>query len=245
MLFEYIIECEHHFKSLVAYYYSESYQEQKYPYLYTENYNSKDILKVSNLTASLSKIIKNKINESTPNSIKHYINQHQDVPLWVLCNYMTLEQTLLFYKLMTPSDQNKIAKEIGKLTNENLNSKTVILRPKHVISFMSNILETRNLVVHNNRVLDYKCSRNTPYIKELHTVYEIQPKEGRQDIFNVFVVMRCFLTKNQFAKLHNILRKRVRKLKNELNTISYNEVLSSLGFPEDWHDISTLSQNNE
>lgn len=229
ILFKYIMECENHFKSLVSYFYSEHYQNQKYSYLHIENYNNNDIHDVVSLTSCLSKIIKFKNNETNSNSIKHYVKKHHDVPIWVLINYMTLGQTLYFYKLMTQSDQNRISKEISKLICDSLKTKSIILQPKHIITFISNVIEVRNLIAHNNQILNYKCKRNNPYIKELHSVYGINPKDSRQDIFNVFITMQCFLSENQFEQLHNDISEIVNKLRDELNTISCNKVLSSLG----------------
>lgn len=43
---------------------------------------------------------------------------------------------------------------------------------------------------------------------------------------------------DEITRLHNTLRKRIRLLTNKLTTISTNDILKELGFPENWH-IST------
>lgn len=62
IFFKSILEIEKHFKSILAYRFSEKYQNEKYAYLIASNYNSDDILQVTKLISSLSKITNNSIN---------------------------------------------------------------------------------------------------------------------------------------------------------------------------------------
>ncbi|MFR4948157.1 Abi family protein [Thomasclavelia spiroformis] len=87
IFFKSIIDAEKHFKSILAYRFSEKFKDQKYAYLIASNYNDNDILEVTATISSLSKII-NKHKTKKDNSINHYINKHNDVPFWILTNYM-------------------------------------------------------------------------------------------------------------------------------------------------------------
>lgn len=82
IFFKSILEIEKYLKSLISYYFSESHREN-YAYLNAKNFKDDDILKVTQTIANLSKIIEKKQKEKNQNSIKHYINQHHNVPLWV------------------------------------------------------------------------------------------------------------------------------------------------------------------
>lgn len=244
ILFKYIIEIEKRLKSIIAYYFSEAHQNNAYPYLYANNFNSNNILKVAPLISSISNIIKKYSNSPMNNSIKHYIKVHKGVPLWVISNYMSFGQIVLFYKCMKIQEQNKVAKEFSLLLNNSLGRNDIKLQVKHIISYLDNLLEIRNLVAHNNRVLGYTCKQNTLYIKELHSQHNIMPNAPRQSIFDVFIIMRCFLDKNQYIELHNAIHKRIKNLKKDIKTIDSNKILDSLGFTESWYDNGKMQLKN-
>lgn len=241
IFFKSILEIEKYFKSLISYYFSESHREN-YAYLNAKNFKDDDILKVTQTIANLSKIIEKKQKEKNQNSIKHYINQHHNVPLWVLSNYMTFGQIIIFYTYMKDSEKNKIAKIFSTFLSENLGIQNIKITPKHVVSFLNNICEARNIVAHGNKFLGFKCKENTLYISELHSHYGISSTAPRQDVFNVYIIMRVFLSKNQFSIMSNSLRKRTQQLSKKVTSIDYNTITQSLGFPNDWKDLNCLPQ---
>lgn len=71
------------------------------------------------------------------------------------------------------SIQNRIAKDLSVFLAENLELKKCLLQPKQLISYLNNIVELRNIVAHNNRVLGFNCRQNTIYNNELHSKYGI------------------------------------------------------------------------
>ena len=241
-LFNYIIEAERHFKAVISHRFSEKYKDEPYAYLRTTSYNHDSLLEVAKHTSVLSNVIQRYGKDKHPNSIKHYLNNHTDVPLWVLSGYLTFGQVVKFYTLLEPNLKNQIAKDLSNFLSENLGS-TEILASETLEVFLHNIVEVRNIVAHNNKLLGHKCKKNTKYLKKLHEQYGIQNNSPRQDVYNVIINMQCLLTKNQYSKLHNTLLKRTKNLNNNLHTISCNKIIQSLGFPADWHlTTSKLNQ---
>ena len=200
------------------------------------------ILQVTQTIASLSRTIVRKQKEKIPNSVKHYINQHHNIPLWVLSNYMTFGQIITFYTHMKDSEKNKIAKVFSQFLSDNLNIQNIKISSKHIVSFLKNICEVRNIVAHGNKFLGFKCKDNTLYLNELHSCYGVLNMAPKQDVFNVYIVMRVFLSKNQFGIMSNSLRKRTINLSKKVNSIDYNAITQSLGFPKDWKDSKCLPQ---
>lgn len=241
IFFKSILEIEKYLKSLISYYFSESHREN-YAYLNAKNFKDDDILKVTQTIANLSKIIEKKQKEKNQNSIKHYINQHHNVPLWVLSNYMTFGQIIIFYTYMKDSEKNKIAKIFSTFLSENLGIQNIKITPKHVVSYLNNICEVRNIVAHGNKFLGFKCKDNTLYLSELHSHYGISSTAPRQDVFNVYIIMRVFLSKNQFSIMSNSLRKRTQQLSKKVTSIDYNTITQSIGFPNNWKDLNCLPQ---
>ena len=242
IFFKAVLEIEKLFKSMIAYYFSEKHREN-YAYLIASNFKNDDIIKVTQMIATLSKIIWKAKKNKTPNSINHYIKVHHNVPLWVLINEMSFGQTIVFYEHMKDSEKNKVAKKLSEFLSENIEIPNIKLTPKYIISYLNNICEMRNIVAHGNKFLGYRCRENTIYLNELHSLYGILPNSPRQDIYNVFVVMRVFMSKNQFAITNNSLRSRVKQLSKKITTIDYNVILNSLGFPREWQDLPKLAQD--
>ncbi|MFR8064987.1 Abi family protein [Thomasclavelia spiroformis] len=242
VLFKYIIESEKHLKSIIAYRFSEMYKDIDYAYLVATNYNSKNILEVTSLISNLSNIIKWQLKDKNSNPIKHYVHNHNVVPFWILTNYMNFGQMVKFYKHLKTSLQNKIAKDFSKFLNENLNTTKTKLTPAQLLSYLENVVELRNIVAHNNRILGFKCRNNTIYLKELHSQYISNPNSQRQDVFNVFIIMQCLLSKNQYAQLHNTIHKRIKNLSCYLKTIPISIILDSIGFSQDWYNNGKIKQ---
>lgn len=243
ILFKSILQAEKHLKSIISYYFSEAHQDQSYSYLIATNFRNNDILKISPLISNLSNIIAKYKSKDFQNSIKHYINYHDNVPLWVLSNYMSFGQIIIFYKHMNLSEQNKVAKEFSKFLRQNLEIPSIRLEVSELITILDNILEVRNIVAHNNRLLDFRCKRNIPYIHNLHCKYTNNPNSPRQDVYHVLIALQCLLTKNQYAQLHNSIRSRAKNFNRKLSTIPCNMILQSLGFPIDWFNTEKLKQD--
>lgn len=239
IFFKYIIEIEKHFKSILAYRFSEKYKDQKYAYLVASNYNNNDILQVTNTISQMSNII-NKYKCKKNNSISHYIRKHNDVPFWILTNYMNFGQLLYFYKYLDDSLKNKVAMDFSYFLADNLNLDKIQLTPTNLISYLENVLELRNIVAHNNRLLGFTCKGHVHYLEKLHCQYHITHNSQKQDIYNVFIVMQCLLSKNQYTLLHNSLLKRIKYLNKKLSTIDTNIILNSLGFPENWYNTNQI-----
>lgn len=128
--------------------------------------------------------------------------------------------------------------------------KYCILRSEHTFHYMlcfmymKNIEEVRNRCAHKNKLLGHICHTDVKYLSDLHQKYGIKNTDQRNDIYNVFIVLQCFLTKTQYAQLHNTVRQRFRTLENKLTSINVNVILQSLGFPNDWHKITPILPQN-
>lgn len=62
----------------------------------------------------------------------------------------------------------------------------------------------------------------------------------RTSTFITFINLQCFISDYEYATLHNAIRKRMITLDKQINSISIELILSSLGFPKDWHKSPKL-----
>lgn len=111
-VFKSIMEIERHFKSILAYNYTKIFKDNLYSYLDINNYESNLILDVANTTSLFSKKISLKSREKNNNSIKHYINNHNSVPFWILVDHLTFGEVIKFYKLNKEKIRNAVVKDL-------------------------------------------------------------------------------------------------------------------------------------
>ncbi|UPQ86054.1 Abi family protein [Ignavigranum ruoffiae] len=227
-----IISAEKHIKGIIAYRFSEVYKDEPYAYLKTNNYNGDDLLGISTTISKLSKIIRSKSSEKKSNPIKHYYNQHGNIPVWVILPFCTLGEITYFYRHLDHKLRNRIAKDFSNYVLQNTNS-SVILEPKFIDGLLKNLTDIRNIAAHNNRLFHFKC-RNT--LTNHDTIYSdlTERKPELNSVFYTLVLLRCFLTKNEYDNFKNALRNRSRSLNNSISSISAYEIISSLGFPREW-----------
>ena len=229
-----ILEAEHHIKSITAHRFAESYQNQQYAYLDTKNYDNDKILDVGYIISKLSKIVNyNKNRRGT--SINHYYTNHKDVPIWVLTDYLEFGDTRHIIENLPTSLQNKIAKDLVSFIKTNNPNFTGVFPPETMISFLKNINQTRNVCAHNNRLLNYNCSANSVYFAPIHDDFNLHDDDSRKTVYSTVVSLQCFISAEEFNRLWNTLRKKVRKLENKIKSVDINIINATLGFPDNWH----------
>lgn len=236
-----IVDAERHFKSVLAYRYSEVYPE-KYSYLNINNFKTNNdarrLSQVTNLTNILARLVNKLTQDRHNNAIKHHYNQHNNVPFWVIVNELTLGQTFNFYRNLNEELKNQIARDLSSFLQANIQyihgvDSNKILSGQLLENIFMNILEVRNVTAHDNKLFGYKCRNNLPVLPQAE-YYDFERDVQRQSVFYVFISLQCLLSNMQYAQLHNTLIKRTKALNNKLKVIDANVILETLGFPEDW-----------
>ena len=229
-----ILEAETHLRAIFSYRFAEMYQNEPYAYLNIKCYEEEQTLPAIKTISSLAQTISNNLRQKN-GSIAHYVRKYKHVPIWVLVNYLNLGE--LRYLLLHAKKplQNSIARDFTDFISQNISGNLAPFPPETLNSFIDNINQVRNICAHNNRILEFRCHQNAKYWKPLHSKYNLTPDDDKRSTYSVFITLQCFLSKHEYATLHNTSRKRIRTLSNKLKTISINDVLSKLGFPNDWH----------
>lgn len=242
LFMKYIIISEKHFKSIFAYNFAKEYHDKPFAYLDTSNYPPGNPLELTKRLSFISKKINNLVKDKNNNSVKHHYNKHHDVPIWVIVNDITLGDIIKLYKLIDQKTRNEIAKDVYNIFKTNV-SKTETLEPSYLDTILENILNVRNCVAHNNKLLDFKCRKNINYISSLFDDIEENRTSNRQRPFHVFIAMKCFLPVEDYAIFHNSILKRAKNMSRKLNTNITNKILKAYGFPLDWHlNTNTIPQ---
>ena len=238
--FKAVLAAEAHLKAIFAYHFAEAYHNVHYSYLDIACYDPNRTLDAVQTIHRLSGII-NRQKHFSESSIYHYIHAYNNVPIWVLINYIDFGDLRYMIINSRKSVQNKVAHDISEFAKQNLPN-IKIFPPEHMIDLLANLNELRNICAHNNRLTGFKCRRDSRYWPELHDQYNLTQLRERRDIYSLYVALQCFLSETEFSCLHNTIRKRMRTLSKGLKSIDINHILKALGFPANWHTTSQVRQ---
>lgn len=238
---EYILKIENSMRALIAYYFSQAYGNDNY--LKLDNFETfkninvtvqkkqKQIKFIQSLIGNINKNIANNVENKY---IGHYITNYGFIPLWVLVNILSFGDICNFYRLMKQKERIHISMVFNIAETD--------------LSSLLNILsKTRNLCAHDERLYNYEFP---PYTGINDTIYHSQlnlPKLnerytiGKNDLFAVVISLKLLLNKEDYDKFHHKLFSRIMSIQSKLKTITLNDVLNAMNFPNNWHDISKMS----
>ena len=113
---------------------------------------------------------------------------------------------------------------------------------KQLGQFLSVLTKFRNVCAHNERLFSYRCRDAIPDTK-LHQKLDIPKKGdtyecGKTDLFAVVIAFRYLLPREEFILFKKKLTAQIDVILNSANHITRNELLSAMGFPQNWKDIT-------
>ena len=231
VFFRKIEKAESVIRASVAYHFSRNHQET-WSYLDSNNFKN-DPLEVSKLTSKISGIVQ-KQNKYKGNAIKHYMETYNEVPLWVLVNFIDFGTLKTFFKLMKDIDKIAVVDNVNGLYKKNYGI-LLNLTPSIFESYLENINDVRNIVAHDNRLLKFRLRRQA---KNNRIVCSGHQKVKLDSVFHVYLTLKIFLSVGQYENFTNALKNRTKDLKRDLDKSTsasdINSILQSIGFPSDW-----------
>lgn len=233
VLLEYILIFETHIKSRIAYYFSEQYQEP-HSYLYFKNY-SNDPSKTDSIVKMVA-IFSNVMSNRRNKPLKHYINTHNGVPLWILVNYITLGNISKMYTNLDDDLRKKIALDYKKKIDRDYNLQLQV-DPKDIESALQQAHLYRNVCAHEERLYDYKItkpiSRNNIF-GNYNKIFKKNLKSTKDEsyIFDLIITMSLFLKKKDFKSLVKKLNNCMNDHSKDFKTISIDNIYSKMNFPQ-------------
>ena len=231
----YILTFENLIKSKISYYHTETYNEI-FNYLDVNNFTGKadDITK---LISSISKEIEKHTNLKKPNAFSHYIEEHGELPLWVLFQKSTFGTASYFFTSLQDDIKLKICEELNQEHSKRYKLKNfVVINPLFLENTIHFINSYRNICAHNERF--YNCAFQKKGFKVDYSPYS--KAEFRGTVFDLLIILKLFLLKSEFDILKKDFKKLLHKLECELtnNKEALKKIkTSSLRLPIDWEDI--------
>ncbi|RZI48555.1 Abi family protein [Lactococcus kimchii] len=206
---------ENSIKTQISYEFSNAYLE-------LSNYidDPKSVMKQISM---LTKIISDRVDKEP--SIKHYVEVHGEVPLWVLMNYLTIGNVSYLFGILTESLKNRIAKFYSeKYKVQYGESLQISSSDLSAIIKMTNIV--RNKCAHEERVYN----SNLKNIRSANIVNHFRLAEvDNKKLFLSIVMMKAVLDKAQFSTFYSEIKKLFECYEDKFQTISFNDILEIMG----------------
>ena len=239
---ESILKIENSMRTLVAYHFSEVHGADNYLKLanfelfqdtnVSDEKKQNQIRYIQNTIGNINKKIANNI--SNTKYINHYMIQYGYIPLWVLVNILSFGDISTFYKLMKQKERVTVSKNFNIMEYD-------------LTSLLGILCHTRNLCAHDERLYNFKFHSNESINDSIyHSQLNIsKDKEryicGKNDLFAVVIALKLLLNQNDYQKFHSKLFSRIMSIQSKLKTITLKQLLDSMNFPNNWHDISKMS----
>lgn len=233
---------ETNIKSILSRIFTKKYGVN-YSYLNLSNYknNPEDVSISLRQIALLSNMISNKNDVKFDNSIKHYISKHNDVPLWVLVNYLTIGNISHLFSALKIQDQNEISKWYSEKFNFSKQDswKDIRITPQYLSSALKSANLLRNVCAHGERLY---CFRISSFKKS--SIFNFFQQQNGIDysiissgsLFEQIIYLRAFLTLDQTKDFYQELMMIIKRGLSDLNSVRQEIVLFEMGFIEDWEN---------
>lgn len=217
ILFRFLTFAEASFKSVCTYQFCRVYPEDNEAYLKCENYRVEEKYRqnVENLISDFRKVIYRGGRKSFHNNyLFHYANHHDNIPLWVLMNNLTLGQAYRFYDCQNESIRFAIARRFQYLYERSHSDKRRITHSELSKAFNC-IREFRNLCAHDERLYCARIGRSGARVA------------------NLFKYLEFVLTEKQYSELLSCFIGEIRDALNQIEIVDVISFCEQMGFSKE------------
>lgn len=228
LLLKYLLQIERHLRSLVAYYFSETFGSDQRAYLDENNYNT--TRKTHSLVSQVIHTLERTLETNDHSYIKYYREVYKNVPLWVLINAITFGRLSKLFRVLPQQIQSKICKNFPGVM------------PKDMNSFLSVLTKFRNVCAHGERLFSYRTF-DTITDMPVHRKMLI-PKKGEQylygknDVFAVIIAFRYLLPDKDFLAFQVAFCELDDQTIDKLGSVNHSALMAKMGLPDNWKEIS-------
>lgn len=223
LLLKYLLIFENSIKTTVAYEFSKKYP-RKNAYLDIANFVDNDPKKVLQQISILTKTIHDKVDRS--GAIKHYIEEHGEVPLWVLVNFLTMGNIANFYNILTDSTKNIIAKFYTDKYRTQNKDNTFRLSSADLSACLKVANLVRNICAHDERL--YNVNLRNVRISQIANHFGIRRYDNKRFIV-LILFLKIVLDKKDFQRLYKALRSLFNQYADEFKTVVFDDILNTMG----------------
>lgn len=188
-------------------------------------YGLKDYLNVNNLddkaTLQAKEKLINRINDeiehnyNVHSAVTHYKNTYEYIPPFVLTKVLTFGVASSYYGLLKQRDRQAIAKYFK-------------ISDKLLKQILKNLTSIRNIAAHSDRLFCFR-DKYTLSFKTIDKNYIINGNST--NLYMVLMALKLVLMPKLYIEMINRINKEINKLEKQLNSISINDILRIMGYP--------------
>lgn len=207
ILFGYFSIAEAILKTTCAYNFMERYREQSNPYMNKNNYsqNKHHRAGIDRLLDEFNNILCNHSkNKNHKLYLEHYLNNHDEVPFWVLTKCLTLGQIFKFFCFQQESMRNSIAHSFSNLYAET-HKEAVRISDRRLRLAYNHIKDFMNICAHDERLYCARVSlsHDTNFADVLNDLELVLPKNEYMQLLKDVVNALIDLSENTHIEIMN------------------------------------------
>jgi len=220
IILKYILEIEAVIKTKIANLFAEKYGLENY--LDINNFDLKNDNSNLEYIEKLIEEIKKEIvkGNGKHDAITHYMNKYGFVPPWVATKILSLGTISKFYGLMKQQDRQEISKQFH-------------INDKILKNILGNLTSVRNIAAHDDRLYTY---RSTFYIR-LDKTKKCPDKPLYTNMYIIIKSLELLLENEQAIEMKKLITKELDILKDNLTSITIDEVLKVMGFDKYYYIV--------
>lgn len=239
ILYDSLLEYESNLGAEISYRFSELHPEE-HSYLAMDNYSrdSNAVSSVVGTISSLSRVIKQKsTKQQSSNAIKHYVNNHGHVPLWVLVNFLTFGDLNYFYHNSTEELKRIIAQDFSK-KYERSYGKSIKISVESIESINHLVNHFRNAVAHGE-ITYSKFLTKGPSFKSIKKELEIDNfnVNSQKGVFELIVALKLVLNNNDYLLLKQKILTLLSDNSVKFESVEFSAILHDMNFPLNYENI--------
>ncbi|MED4402082.1 Abi family protein [Metabacillus fastidiosus] len=234
ILLKYLLIFEKSVKSKISYRFSQKFKLAN-AYLDMKNFtnNTNQLKQVLKLITTLSNVITNHSDRNGP--IKHYLDSHQEIPLWVLSNNLTLGNIQNFYMCLDDPLKDQIAQDFSKIYKKTYNV-NLQLPKDSLIDVLKTANLFRNVCAHEERLYSFNLNRPARS-RHNSNLLNIPNHYLSGNLFTMVAYLKLVIAKKEHKFLISSLSQLFNKFQHDFTSINFNQILNQMGFPPNWKSL--------
>lgn len=242
ILYNALLSYETNLGAELSYRFSEEFPNN-YSYLQMDNY-SNDVGKASQILktiSSLSATLNRKVSDRHGNNaIKHYVNNHGHVPLWVLVNFLTFGDLNYFYSNCKNNIKIKIATDFThKRIHDYMLKGANSITPSAIEIINQIVNQFRNAVAHNEITYSKYLFRSPGMSTIRNILGENITLNSQAGVFELIISLKLVLSKKENLILTHSIIEMLKKYKTKFQAVRFQGILQDMHFPKDYEEKLT------
>lgn len=239
IIIKYLLPFETQLKTICSYRFAELFPERN-AYLNINCYSQEknNLETVLKNIANLSRIIQREKGKPSENSIKHYLDKHESVPIWVLINSLTFGEVSYFFNSLGNSLQEKITRDFSETYKKEYDTKIQIS-----VGALKQIIKTVNLfrnicaheeVFYNRTVKNGKTNLFQNYFEDEMIIDSIR----KGNILGLLAILKLVMKSEEYGLLILDVYQPLyfHERLGTFESITMEKIKNKLGFVDNWEN---------